>query len=872
MTSSVSLGAQPPTRTLFDVKVALLGPVSAGKTTVLNALLGADYGRVKSSRSTSSAAKKSGVAKPKRTSTEVVFYRLFGSSTGPSVRDQDEQQSNGANANDTSATTASSHYPRSNVVSVVPTSGPVIPSNALQLPVQLQQQALIHPQAAAALQHDLTTPTKSQSSSSLSQRHVDVYLPAGDLFQMRQDTQLVLVDIPGLDVTLSKASKNAATTTGTTGSTRPQHCPYTDYVKTHWDSFDCIVIVLDVTANPTEQEQLLKFVKQQLDRQTRHPVLCLWNKLDDPYDPKGLQIIRQTQSLVNLVMRGDTSRSNTKKRTSQSNKRSTVDGGIPFQLPPFLGIPYTFGPPMTEKELQSVQDTQKTATALIEAPTTVHEDDDHSTYSTSPQQPAINNTTTTTTTLAIPSSHHQPPLQFLPVSAKEALVFKIVSKMTLEEFAPFLERDWMVERLGRDQIGLRRWNRLSRQEQIEESYYMLKDPAEYQRALHECGYVAVEAALGQLIGNQDGAQTIILETRMELSLRALLEPDLQLLPSDASLLLAPQLYSVFTKFQVLYGNTDAALVLPQQLQTAFWTAYDKTEVAALQTVVQQGLTSIKALAEPIGQLLSYHTVSKALGWTDGTNLVAKKMKHLAKQFLQLLFEQESRYDYDGWGDQFQSTCHQHGATSNQPQQPKTKQNTSNSNSSSPWQSLSPKDWITVWSSILLLSYDRHFCQQFSREKLVMEELLERARQSWKSCAATVVLRICPYCVAPLVAFQNEWRCPNTCQFAFHTCFPSTACNGCKYRFDNVYETEHVCPGNGYTYSTQQTLHAWMRTFYDRTQTLVPNFPALYNQVARLGDIPESLSHHNHVGHAFYQFCHLQELMLQESAAAAGRRF
>lgn len=832
---------------LFDVKVALLGPISSGKTTVLNALLGDNYGHVRSSSSSSSEASanahSSMPGSAERTSKEVIFYRLYRTTTRHDTGQNDSFEQ--PTAVDAEAST-NSRYPRSNITSHHGVS------SAQHVQGQQSGALALVSTVTPATAATATIPTNRQfSSSSIPEQYVDVVLPRGDMFQMRQDTQLVLIDIPGLE----PGSSNS--------NTSP--CPYTAYVKQQWDSFDCVIVVLDVTANPLDQERSLQFVKQQLDMQTRHPVLCLWNKLDDPYDPKALQIIKQTQSLINLVVQGSSSQ---RKAFKPATLSVNTTHGTPFVLQPFLGLPHTFGPPMTENELQTVSLQQptphtpksKSNTSLLEEPTMVHD-----TTASSPQHQE-QQLTSSTTALAIPSSSSHLPLQFLPLSAKEALVFKRVTHMTLDDFAPYLEQDWMVERLGRDQIGLRNWNRLSRQEQIEESYYMLKDPLEYERALEACGYSAVEAALGRLVGNHEGAQTLILETRMELSLLALLGPDLQQL-SNNSTVLAPQLYSVFTKFQVLYGNTDAALSLPQELQSAFWAAYEKMEVAALQTVVQQGLGEVRALGEPIAQLLSYYSVAKSLGWADGSKLVARKMKHLISQFLQLLFEQESNYDYDGWGDAFQATCHQQ-AVSKKNGNKYAGTNYNAHDQASPWKSLSPKDWIHIWSSILLVSYDRHFCQHFSREKLVMEDLLERARQSWKAYAANLILRVCPHCFAPLEAYQNEWRCQNSCRFAFHTCFPSTACNGCKHRFDNVYETEHVCPGNGITYSTQQTLWSWMRTFYDRSQTLVPNFPALYNQVVRLGDIPDALTDAKHTGHVFYQFCHLHEMLQGATPASA----
>ena len=184
----------------------------------------------------------------------------------------------------------------------------------------------------------------------------------------------------------------------------------------------------------------------------------------------------------------------------------------------------------------------------------------------------------------------------------------------------------------------------------------------------------------------------------------------------------------------------------------------------------------------------------------------------------------------------------------------------------------------VWSSLLLLSYNRYFCQQFGREKMLLDDLLEKARSSWKTYSK-MALRICPHCADPLQPVQNEWRC-HACKFALFTCFPSTLCNGCgKHRFQEPKETDngmfgfggpggpseelHVCPGNGFTYSPQQALQVWMRTFYNCSHELVPNYPNLYNRVVQLGDIPERLSDPSHAGYILYQYCKLRELVENE---------
>ena len=63
--------------------------------------------------------------------------------------------------------------------------------------------------------------------------------------KMRKDTQLVLVDIPGINEAESSRK-------------------YKEYVESNWNTFDCVVLVMDAVqgVNTQEQVDLLKFVKR----------------------------------------------------------------------------------------------------------------------------------------------------------------------------------------------------------------------------------------------------------------------------------------------------------------------------------------------------------------------------------------------------------------------------------------------------------------------------------------------------------------------------------------------------------------------------------------------------------------------------------
>jgi small GTP-binding protein len=185
---------------IFEIKVALIGYVSVGKTTVLNALFREKYGEVSM----------------RRTTAAVNCYRIDKSSntTTPSVLSQ-----------------------------------------------------TIHDNFAF------------RNSDIVQENAFDVALEA-PLHEMRNDTRLVIVDVPGINEAGSSSR-------------------YADYTSEHWHEFDCVVLVLDGKqgANTEEQLRLLKLTRKHLKKR-KVPVIILCNKVDDPDDEEQKLLVEETRSAV----------------------------------------------------------------------------------------------------------------------------------------------------------------------------------------------------------------------------------------------------------------------------------------------------------------------------------------------------------------------------------------------------------------------------------------------------------------------------------------------------------------------------------------------------------------------------------------------
>ena len=177
----------------FEIKVGLLGYVSVGKTTGLNALFQGKFSEVSMKRTTaginffrvSSLTKRS-----KRT-------KLSGASNEDSMDWQDIE-----NATASSAGSESSYI-----------------------------------DAEDTLKETTTDNAKLRESNELQEKTFDIELDEPLLKDMRDDTRLVIVDIPGINE----------------AGTRKL---YLDYVEKSWDTYDAMIVVMVSVGSITSESSL----------------------------------------------------------------------------------------------------------------------------------------------------------------------------------------------------------------------------------------------------------------------------------------------------------------------------------------------------------------------------------------------------------------------------------------------------------------------------------------------------------------------------------------------------------------------------------------------------------------------------------------
>jgi GTPase SAR1 family protein len=241
---------------MFSIQVALLGHVSVGKTTILNALFQDKYSEVSMSRTTAAVNR---------------FYL-----STASHQHQEEPTTDGARENH-EHTTATTMMDIDDRVESRPTSS-TVPT--------LPPTTATRSEAASSILEQITLANKRLrvlSNNTLEELRFRVTLPE-PLCEMRNDTQLVLIDIPGLNEQGSREK-------------------YQTYVRHRWKTWDCVIVVMDAVhgVNSEEQVQLLETVHHLYDSVKKIPIIILCNKLDDPEDEERMAIVREVQNKVESI-------------------------------------------------------------------------------------------------------------------------------------------------------------------------------------------------------------------------------------------------------------------------------------------------------------------------------------------------------------------------------------------------------------------------------------------------------------------------------------------------------------------------------------------------------------------------------------------
>jgi GTPase SAR1 family protein len=418
---------------------------------------------------------------------------------------------------------------------------------------------------------------------------------------------------------------------------------------------------------------------------------------------------------------------------------------------------------------------------------------------------------------------------FIPISAVHAFIRQSASLMTLEQFEAFDKE--LIEKLGRDQIGRRRWNKLSEEEKIQETYEILSDPSEHKEGLQDSNFHKFLAVLEHFVGGEQ-TQRELIENQIKTSMRALREG----WPGG----IANHVYSVYQMTKALNRSsaesTSSMSGVPDpQAQsmfegidhlsdphTIFWKSYQACEDSAF----QQFTTSpefVCVLSKLVEELTCYHKLSKEAGWHEEGESTVTKMKALIRRLIDVWVE---KYNVATWSvsDVLPNSLQ--------------------------WINLSPLDWTMIWRSILLLSYDKYFCEVFGKEKILMETLAQSANAAWIDLQSAS-LDTCPECSRDTTSWPYGKNCKHCCiVFVKELPLHNTLCSRCQ----RAHISGNRCSRCSFSYRQfEDDWRGLVKPFYYNGKRVPANPDAVYKSVVHV-DVPDSLSNPKHFGHLAWKFC------------------
>jgi small GTP-binding protein len=634
----------------YEIKVALLGYVSVGKTTVLNALLREKFSEVSM----------------RRTTAGINFFRIV--SHGSNVTGTEQQQQQWLALPDEEAQTAES------VLREIEASNQVL-----------------------------------REANRVEEKVFTIELDK-DLCQMREDTSLVIVDIPGIN----EANRKTI---------------FKDYAKDKWDTFDCVIVVMDARqgVNTSEQVELLEFVKQNLHERKNLPVIILGNKVDDPDSEELGVLVRELSEEISKVFEvGDMERS-------------------------------------LEAVLQASKESRRS------------------------------------------SDHSKLPV-FIPTSASHAFFYRTASLMSFENFNKF-DRD-LIDQIGREEIGRFKWKKMTEPEQYKEVFKAVSEREKYEERLAATNFDKFLAVLTYFVGGTD-VQLELLKKQIDTALKNLeWGPDL------------------FPKLRSIYDSSIAFKQDVAPMKKAFWNIYEKCKESALNDFATS--LNIEKLQEPLDALTRYSSMVGSWGLQDEKARISKQAKILVHRQLGIVVTKHNDFDVNEWeksvhnGNSHVFTC---------PYCNRTPDGTVVAPIRLTWKALSPYDWRTIFESLLLLSFNRHFCENFGQEKILLELL--KFEQMKKTCALSqqdldcyeYERCSCPFCSNGSSRNRMYQRCTH-CKRDAH--FKTKALSGC------------------YRAAVKMKLGKGKLSPVDK-----PEYSFMF-QI----DTPESLADPKHFGHVAWKCCKL----------------
>jgi len=406
---------------------------------------------------------------------------------------------------------------------------------------------------------------------------------------------------------------------------------------------------------------------------------------------------------------------------------------------------------------------------------------------------------------------------FIPTSAIHAFIYQTVSMMDFEKFKSF--DAVLVNRMGRELVGAVKWKRMSSDARHKALYEVIADPTMLKELVAETNFDKFHKALAYCVGGKSKQAGLI---------RKQVQVDLEKISTATSI--GEQIETMNAKLIAVGQATD-------HLKTCFWKTYRKCRKEAL-LAFEKSPACVSDLGNPMGQLVSYMSSSKRLGWADELPKILEAGKQLVQAELGVIFEKEAEAEIEDGRIGWQSAT---------------------PNLISTWKDLQPSDWLCIIDSVLLTASDSRIISKFGQEKLYLDRLrLEIA----PAFAKGAHLSDCPTCSKTMTSnfsgIKNLSYC-NACSQRYVKCEASNingmecpACRNPSYRLDINGYCRSYCGNTFIAMTNNEKFRRISRCKYVEGK-FQPADKADFEKYQKL-NAPGSLTDPSHFGYVAHLYC------------------
>ena len=407
----------------------------------------------------------------------------------------------------------------------------------------------------------------------------------------------------------------------------------------------------------------------------------------------------------------------------------------------------------------------------------------------------------------------QRPYHFCPISALNASIYRAGALMTVVQFNNF-DSD-LVELVGMQHFGSKKWKKMSEQERSNETHSIITEPSHFKDAMKEYGFDKAIKSLETVLGTE--------HTQVKL-IRKKMQNELDSMSPFQSDWIAYTIFDSYQKHRKLLTGEETADELvehEQVLRDAFWTTFQKYQDGNFEKFMASFPMKVSLVSDILTELIYYKCglVDKAK-WDNEADKIREAMIALVRRYLTFLVRRERETNGNlVW---------------------------------SPKHGISPVDWSIIWRSILLMSYNKHFCELFGKEKIICEGL-HLSMNEWAKNGYTGFDQYCSYCSGQVEVTKNgDPRC-KSCTVIFMKPGQLSAKTKCRYCGNGKIGSEYRCGNCHYLHAEFPDFEKWLTFSYDENLQLVPADLENYQKIVHL-QVPTSLEDSNHYAHPIYKVC------------------